>query len=52
MDPLYVELTEYLRKDNAFDWVFTNPLVKKQLRSKSEDMRLPWNDEREDVDAL
>jgi hypothetical protein len=38
MDPSRVEFKEYLEKDAEYEWRFTNPLIKKQVRSVSFDM--------------
>jgi len=37
MDKLRVDLTEYLVKDEVYNWVYTNDLIKKQMRSMSLD---------------
>ena len=42
MDPLYVELTNYLEKEENFLWAFKNPLIKKQKRSLSLDKARPY----------
>ena len=47
MDPLFVELTEYLQRDEKYGMVFTDLHVQRQIRSKSEDQRLPWTAEDE-----
>lgn len=47
MDPLFVELTEYLQRDEKYGLEFTDPHVQRQMRSKSEDQRLPWTAEDE-----
>jgi hypothetical protein len=47
MDPLFVELTEYLERDEKYGLIFTDLHVQRQVRSKSEDQRLPWTAEDE-----
>jgi len=47
MDPLFVELTEYLQRDEQYGLIFTDLHVQRQIRSKSEDQRLPWTAEDE-----
>lgn len=42
MDPLFVELTEYLQRDEKYGVIFTDLHVQQQMRSKSVDQRLPW----------
>ena len=42
MDPLRVELNEYLERDEKYDWIYTNEHVKKQHRSISLDLVVPY----------
>ena len=42
MDPLYVELTNYLEKEEEFSWAFKDKFVKKQHRSLSLDKAKPY----------
>jgi hypothetical protein len=45
MDPLKVELDEYLVKDEKYDWIYQNELIKTQIRSVSLDLVIPYEDE-------
>ena len=42
MHPVKVDLTEFLVKDEFYNWEFVSPLVKRQNRSKSLDMTIPY----------
>ena len=48
LDPMYVDLTTYLKRDNLYSWVFKNKNIKNLIRSKSYDMRLPYLGEEDD----
>ena len=41
MDDLRVELTEYLVKDEKYNWEYTDQMITKQMRSKSMDLVQP-----------
>ena len=42
LHPEYKYMVEFLERDYKYNSVFINPLVKKQMRSKSVDLRLEW----------
>lgn len=48
LDPLYVDLTTFLRRDNIYNWEYKSPLIKNLCRSKSFDMRLPYYGEEDE----